>query len=104
MATETKTAKLSTGKLLPNFRLSAANRPGQLGPWDYKQHRNLVLIFLRSAECQKCEQLLRQIAEHYGEYKETETEVLAISTDEINRLSHLRPPSTDDRDSDGACV
>ena len=82
-------AKLSTGKLVPNFRLSAANRDGQLGPWDYKQHRNLVLIFFRSAECRKCKQVLTQIAEHYGEYEQKEAEVLVISTDEIHRLRQL---------------
>ena len=89
MATETTTAKLSTGQLIPNFRLSAANRHGQVGPWDYKQHRNLVLIFFRSAECLKCKQFLREIAEHYGDYDEKEAEVLAISTDELDRLRQL---------------
>ena len=89
MATETTTATLCTGQLLPNFRLSAVNRDGQVGPWDYKQHRNLVLIFFRSAECQKCKQLLREIAEHYDDYEEKEAEVLAISTEEIGCLRQL---------------
>jgi len=89
VATETTTAKLSTGQFVPNFRLSAANRDGQVGPWDYKQHRNLVLIFFRLAECQKCKQLLREIAEHYGDYEQEEAEVLAISTDELDRLRQL---------------
>jgi peroxiredoxin len=89
VATETTTAKLNTGQLIPNFRLSAVNRDGQVGPWDYKQHRNLVLIFFRSAECRKCKQLLREIAKHYGDYKEKEAEVLAISTGELNRLRQL---------------
>ena len=40
MATEIKRAKLSTGDLIPNFRLSAVNRNGQVGPWDYKQGRD----------------------------------------------------------------
>lgn len=89
MATETQTAQLSAGQLVPLFRLSAANRHGQLGPWDYKQHRNLVLIFFRSVECRKCRQLLREIAAHYGEYQRMEAEVLAISADEIARLRQL---------------
>jgi peroxiredoxin Q/BCP len=89
MASKTKTATLSEGQLIPNFRLLAVNRPGQLGPWDYKQHRNLVLIFFRSAECQKCKQLLQEIAKHYGDYKEQETEVLAISNDEVDSLRRL---------------
>jgi peroxiredoxin len=89
MATETKTAKLSPGRLVPNFRLSAANRDGRLGPWDYKQHRNLVLIFFRSVESGKCRQLLQEIAEHYAEYQAKEAEVLVISTDRIYRLPQL---------------
>ena len=89
MAIETTTAKLTTGQLIPNFRLSAVNRDGQVGPWDYKQHRNLVLIFFRSAECRKCQQLFREIAEHYGDYQQKEAEVLAISTDELDHLRQL---------------
>jgi peroxiredoxin len=77
------------GQLIPNFRLSAANRPGQLGPWDYKQHRNLVLIFFRSAQCRKWQELLRANAEHYRDYEQKEAEVLAISTDETDGLRRL---------------
>lgn len=95
MTTATETSKLSTGQLIPNFRLSAANRPGQVGPWDYKQHRNLVLIFFRSVECLKCKQLLREISEHYGQYQEKEAEVLAISTDEIDEIDRLRQLAQD---------
>ena len=89
MATETQKAKLSAGQLVPPFRLSAANRDRQFGPSDYKQHRNLVLIFFRSVECRKCRQLLLEIAAHYGEYRQMEAEVLAISADEINHLRQL---------------
>ena len=89
MTTQTEVEKLRTGQLIPNFRLSAANRDGQVGPWDYKQHRNLVLIFFRSPLCLKCKQLLREIAVHYGDYEEKEAEVLAISTEEIGCLRQL---------------
>ena len=89
MTPQTEAAMLRTGQLLPNFRLPAANRDGQVGPWDYKQHRNLVIIFFRSAECQECKQLLREFAEHYGDYEQKEAEVLAISTDELHRLRQL---------------
>jgi len=37
----------------------------------------------------KCKQLLREISQHYGEYQQKEAEVLAISTDEIDRLRQL---------------
>jgi peroxiredoxin len=89
VATETTTAKLDTGQLIPGFSLPAVNRDSQVGPWDYKQHRNLVLIFFRSADCQKCKQLLREIAEQYGEYEQKEAEELAISTDKLGHLRQL---------------
>lgn len=89
MATEVQSTKLSAGQLVPDFRLSAVNRDGQLGPWDYKQHRNLVLVFFRSIESEKCRQLLRAIAKHYAEYQEKEAEVLVISTDRMDRLRQL---------------
>ena len=89
MTTETETSTLRPGQLIPNFRLWAANQTRQVGPWDYKQHRNLVLIFFRSLECLKCKQLLREISEHYHEYQQMEAEVLAISSDEIDYLRQL---------------
>lgn len=89
MATETKRAKLSTADLIPDFRLSAVNRDGQVGPGDYKQHRNLVLVFLRTVECLECKQLLREISENYDQYQEKEAEVLAIATDDEDRLRQL---------------
>jgi peroxiredoxin len=82
-------AKLSVGQLVPSFRLAAVNRQGRLGPWDYKQHRNLVLFFLHSVECRRCRQLLQEIAAHYGEYRLMEAEVLAISADKIEHLREL---------------
>jgi peroxiredoxin len=89
VTTQTEVEELKTGQIIPNFRLSAVNRDGQVGPWDYKQHRNLVLIFFRSSQCRKCQELLRAIAEHYSDYKQKEAEVLAISTDEIACLCQL---------------
>ena len=86
---ERERSKLSTGQLLPDFALSAVNRAGQVGPWDYKQHRNLVLIFFRTVECVRCKELLREISLHYDQYQQKEAEVLAISTDEIDRLRQL---------------
>ena len=32
--------------LIPSFSLSGVNVSGQVCPWDYKQHKNLVMIFL----------------------------------------------------------
>lgn len=82
-------SKLSPGEILPLFRLPEVNGAGQAGPIDYKQQRNLVLFFFHSAECERCKQLLSEIAVHYGDYREREADVLAISTVEITSLRLL---------------
>ncbi|HEX5081533.1 MAG TPA: redoxin domain-containing protein [Blastocatellia bacterium] len=89
MASETGAAELKPGQIIPAFSLAAANRPERIGPWNYKQRRNLVIFFLHSAECQKCGGLLQEMAANYGEYQRLETEALAIAPDEIDRLSRL---------------
>jgi peroxiredoxin len=89
MAIETGAAKLKPGQIIPAFNLKAANRREQIGPWNYKQRRNLAIFFFHSAECQKCGELLREMAANYSEYQRLETEALAIAPDEIDRLSRL---------------
>lgn len=89
MATETRDVKLKTGDVLPLFSLAAVNGGAQTGPGQYKQHRNLVLIFFHSATCQQSRQLLSDITSHYGEYREKETQVLAISADDSKQLQRL---------------
>ena len=86
MAAETKIEKLKIGELIPNFRLPTVNGSGQTGTWDYKQYRNLVLLFFPSVECIKCRILLGEIAKHYGDYQQMEAEVLSISPDEVDHL------------------
>jgi peroxiredoxin len=89
MATVTGAAKLKPGQIVPAFSLIAANRRERIGPWNYKQRRNLAIFFLHSAEWQKCVELLREMAANYGEYQWLETEALAIAPDEIDRLRRL---------------
>jgi peroxiredoxin len=89
MASETGAANLKPGQIIPAFSLTAANRRERIGPWNYKQRRNLAIFFLHSAECQKCGELLPEMAANYGEYQRLETEALAIASDEIDRLSRL---------------
>jgi peroxiredoxin len=89
MATRTGSAKIKPGQIIPAFSLTAANRPERIGPWSYKQRRNLAIIFLHSAECQICGELLRKMAENYGEYQRLEAEALVIAPDGIDRLRQL---------------
>jgi hypothetical protein len=74
-----------TEKEAPPGRIVPAFSRERIGPWNYKQRRNLAIFFLHSAERQKCGKLLREIAANYGEYQRLETEALAIAQDEIDR-------------------
>ncbi|HEY8459480.1 MAG TPA: redoxin domain-containing protein [Blastocatellia bacterium] len=89
MATGTGAAELNPGQIIPAFSLTAANRRERIGPWNYKQRRNLAIFFIHSAECRMCVELLRAVAANYGEYQRLEAEALAIAPDEIDRLRRL---------------
>ncbi|HEY7616958.1 MAG TPA: redoxin domain-containing protein [Terriglobales bacterium] len=90
MGVEGSAQELNSGKMIPLFRLPAANRPQQLGPWDYDQQKNLVLFFFHSPRCASCRQLLLDLAGGYPEYPQLNTEVLAISQTEIEELGQLQ--------------
>jgi peroxiredoxin len=81
--------ELKPGSMIPSFNLPVANRQGCLGPWDYKQRRNLVLVFFHADHCQACRGLLRELSEGYSEFQRLEAEVLAISQAEVETLRQL---------------
>ncbi|MGE0130580.1 MAG: redoxin domain-containing protein [Blastocatellales bacterium] len=78
--------ELIPGNQIPLFDLPAANRQGHVGSWDYKQHQNLVLVFIHDDQCQACRELLREVAADYDEYQRLETEALIISRSEVETL------------------
>ncbi|HXG68084.1 MAG TPA: redoxin domain-containing protein [Blastocatellia bacterium] len=88
MSVEART-ELQTGKIIPPFKLSAANRAGKVGPWDYKQRKNLVLFYFHGAACAACRELLREFAANYDEYRNLEAEVLAIAKESLAELRQL---------------
>jgi peroxiredoxin len=90
MGAEGSTQGLIPGTMIPLFRLPAANRPQQLGPWDYKQNKNLVLFFFHSPACLPCRHLLRDLSTGCSEYHELNTEVLGISQAGIEELRQLQ--------------
>jgi peroxiredoxin len=81
--------ELKPGRVIPSFNLPAANWQGCLGPWDYKQRRNLVLVFFHGDQCQACRELLRDLSGGYCECQRLEAEVLAISRSEAETLRQL---------------
>ncbi len=81
--------KLSLHDMLPAFELPEAEG-GKISFWDYKGRRNLVLFFVHPA-CQKCRDMLKELAGAYREVIGQEAEVLAVlpaSPGEAGRLKH----------------
>jgi len=78
---------LSPHEMLPLFELPEAGGK-KVSVWDYKGKRNLVLFFVHP-DCQKCRDMLGELAQAYREVLSQEAEVLAIvpaSPGEIARL------------------
>src|SRR5688572_7549852 len=90
MIGEASAQELKKGKMIPLFRLPAADRSQHLGPGDYKQLKNLVLFFFHSPWCTPCRQLLGDLAKGYAEYPQLNTELLAISQAGIEELGQLQ--------------
>jgi len=73
-------------ELLPDFKLPATRR-ASLGPWDFKQRQNLVVLFHHGLGCEGCRAMLAEWAGRYPELREQEAEVLALSPDPVEELA-----------------
>lgn len=51
MAVAARAREIHAGDMIPSFSLPGVNVPGNISPWDYKQHKNLVLFFPRPGVC-----------------------------------------------------
>jgi peroxiredoxin len=80
----------NVGDLIPSFSLPAVNVSGNVSPWDYKQHKNLVLFLFRQSTCQPCLRLLRELAATYEEYRQLNAEILVIISGDLEQLSKLQ--------------
>jgi peroxiredoxin len=80
---------LQRGDLIPSFSLASGNRPGRLGPWDYKQRTNLLVFLSHGDECEACRNFSRGLASEYGELRSLETELLAVSPDGVEQLRRI---------------
>jgi len=82
--------KVKVGGLIPSFSLPAVNVAGKVSLWDYKQHKNLVLIFFREPACQPCMRLLQELAASYEKYRELNAEILVVITTDLEQLTQLK--------------
>lgn len=62
-----------------------SNRDGYVNLWDFKQKKNLVIIFHHGTSCNACRNKLRKLARIYKALQGLEAEVLAVSFDNLKR-------------------
>src|SRR6202158_871422 len=78
---------LRTRQLIPP--VTARTTEGKIvRAWDYKQKRNLVIVFLH-ADCARCEQWLSQLAARAADLSEREAVVLAVYAEAPPRIADM---------------
>jgi len=74
--------KLELQKVVPSLNLPS-NKGINVNLWDFKQIKNLVIIFHHGRTCTYCRSKLKELAKAYKEIQALEAEVLAVSFDKI---------------------
>lgn len=74
--------RLRIHELIPPFTLPSTQGK-EVKLWDYKMRKNLVILFYHGDGCSRCKEKLKMFAEHYGELVKSESEILAISADDL---------------------
>lgn len=90
MTDPTQAREVNPGDLMPLFSLPGVNVSGDIGPWDYKQHKNLVLIFLHDRFCAPCLNLLRELAQNYEAQRDLNAEVLTVMSFDLHAVRELQ--------------
>ena len=78
-------SKLELQEVVPYLNL-LSNDGVNVNLWDFKQRKNLVLIFHHGRVCNYCRNKLKELAKAYKEIQFLEAEVLAVSFDNIGDL------------------
>jgi len=76
--------KLSLGEVVPYLSLPSSK--GDINLWNFKQKKNLVIFFYHGTYCVHCVSRLKELAEAYPKFKELDTEILAVSFDNPEKL------------------
>ncbi len=77
--------KLELKKVVPWFELISTQNK-KISVWDYKQKRNLIILFFRNVESQSSQKYLLELNTGYKDFVELKTEIVAISSDYIESL------------------
>lgn len=72
--------KLELQEVVPYLNLPSS-KGTNVNLWDFKQRKNLVLIFHHGRVCPHCREKLKELAEVYKEIQALEAEILAVSFD-----------------------
>lgn len=77
--------KINLREVIPLLQLpSSINK--EISTWDLKQYKNLVLFFNHGTKCNYCWQKIKALDAIYPKLKGLETEVLAVSFDNVSDL------------------
>jgi len=88
MVAQSSESKLHLQELVPPFELPS-NGGEKVNLWDYKMRKNLVILFHHGGRCSLCRMRLRSFAEHYKDVSDRESEILAISSDDLETNRRL---------------
>jgi peroxiredoxin len=72
--------KLALREVVPYLSLPS-HMSKNVNLWDFKQRKNLVIIFHHGKQCNHCSEKLKKLAKIYKNIQELEAEVLAVSFD-----------------------
>ncbi len=79
----------TVGTIAPVFQLPSVQH-GDISLADYRQqNKPVVLIFYRAYWCSACRKQLDEISEHYDDFKAVNSEVIAVSTDNLDNTRNL---------------
>ncbi|MEM2514288.1 MAG: redoxin domain-containing protein [Candidatus Bathyarchaeia archaeon] len=84
--------KLELQEVVPYLNLPS-NNGLNVNIWDFKQRKNLVLVFHHGKACSHCRNKLKELAKEYKEIQFLEAEVLAVS---FGNIEDLKDQAKDD--------
>lgn len=77
--------KLEVKKVVPWFEL-ISNQDKRISVWDYKQKKNLIILFFRNSDSQSSQKYLLELNIGYKDFIDLKTEILAITSDNLKNL------------------
>lgn len=95
MSTSQTIETIQVGQTAPDFELPEA-RGGTVRLSDVVRERTAVLVFYRGGWCPICNNQLATLSQHYEKFRNSGSEILAISNEEVEKglglLKKLGPP------------